>query len=252
VVQDIVDGFASELNTRTAMAQLGISQADQEAGTAAVGGIERVSGGRSLSPFAYYTFGMAVMFMLYVVGNIAGRAHLELSNNTFDRIVITNARPIQYLVSKMGAASAAVFLQFVFLVVAATLLFGIAAGKPLGFWLWVAVVAAGMALAVGALTALVTSLNFRLGNKAVSEAFSSVAVFVMAMLGGSFLPLEQSAPALAAVGRWFPNGAGLDALLNLSIGAPFSAWGVNLMRLVIMAVVLLVAAVLAFPKRRVF
>jgi ABC-2 type transport system permease protein len=252
VFEDIVEGFAYELNTRTAMAQLGITQTDQGAGAAATGTIERVSGGRSLSPFAYYTFGMAVMFMLYVVGTIAGRAHLELSNNTFDRIVITNARPIQYLVSKMGAASAAVFLQFAFLFVAGTLLFGIAAGKPVSFWLWVAVVAAGMAVAVGALTALVTSLNFRLGNKAVSEAFSSVAVFIMAMLGGSFLPIEQSAPALAAVGRWFPNGAGLDALLNLAIGAPFSAWGVNLVRLVVMAGVLLAVAVLAFPKRRLF
>ncbi|HET8984790.1 MAG TPA: ABC transporter permease, partial [Trueperaceae bacterium] len=78
VFRDIIEGFASELNTRTAMAQLGISQTDQGAGTVAVGGIERVSGGRSLSPFAYYTFGMAVMFMLYVVGTIAGRAQLEL------------------------------------------------------------------------------------------------------------------------------------------------------------------------------
>jgi len=250
VFEDIVEGFATELNMRTAMGQLGISQVDQAAGSATGGGIQWVAKGRSVTPFAYYTFGMAVMFMLYVVGTIASRAQLELSNHTFDRIIITNSSPLQYLLSKTAAASAAVFLQVTFLLVVATLLFGAVAGQPVSFWLWAAVVVAGMALAVGALTALVTAMNFRLGNRTVSDAFSSVVVFVMALLGGSLVPLEQAAPALASIGRWLPNGAGLDALLNLSIGAPFSAWGVNLLRLGGTAVVLLVVAVAVFPRRR--
>jgi len=250
VFEDIVEGFATELNTRAAMGQLGITVVDQSAAATIEGGVERVAGRRSVSSFAYYTFGMAVMFMLYVVGTIASRAQLELDNHTFDRIIIAGANPIRYLLSKMGAASAAVYLQVAFLLVVSALLFGTAAGQPLSFWLWTAVVVACLALAVGALAALVTSLNFRLGNRSVSEAFNSVGVFVMALLGGSFLSLEQSVPALAAVGRWLPTGAGLDALLNLNIGSPFSAWGYNLARLVIMAVVVLLAAVLLFPRRR--
>src|SRR5690606_37244419 len=91
VFQDVIESFAAEVNTRAALGEMGVSLADQAAGSAAGGGVERVAGARSVSSFAYYTFGMAVMFMLYVVGTVASRAHLELSNNTFDRIMITNA-----------------------------------------------------------------------------------------------------------------------------------------------------------------
>lgn len=251
VFEDIVESFATELNSRTAMSQLGIAQADQVVGATAVGGIERVAGGRSVSSFAYYTFGMAVMFMLYVVGTIASRAHLELSNYTFDRIIITNTRRLTYLLSKLGAAAGVAYLQVAFLIVAATLLFGAAAGQPPSFWLWTALVIACLAVSVGALAALVTAINFRVGSKAASDGFSNVLVFFMSMLGGTFVPLDQTAPALAAIGRWLPTGAGLNSLLNLSIGAPISAWGSNLVRLGVFTVVILVAAVLLFPKKRV-
>lgn len=250
VFEDVIESFAAELNARTAMGELGIAQADQAAGAAAGGGIERVAGGRSVSSFAYYTFGMAVMFMLYVVGTIASRAHLELSNYTFDRIIITNTRRFTYLVSKMAAAAGAAFLQVSFLIVAATLLFGAVSRQPASFWLWTALVVACLAISVGALAALVTSINFRVDSKAASDGFSNVLVFIMAMLGGTFVPLEQTAPALAAVGRWLPTGAGLDSLLNLTMGVSPGLWLPNLARLGVFTVVVLVAAVLLFPKRR--
>src|SRR5690606_38969014 len=89
VFEDIIESFTTELNSRTAMSELGIAPADQLVGATAGGGIERVAGGRSASSFAYYTFGMAVMFMLYVVGTIASRAHLELSHYMVVRIIFT-------------------------------------------------------------------------------------------------------------------------------------------------------------------
>lgn len=252
VFQDVIESFASEMNMRAALGEIGVSFADQAVGASAGGGVERVaSGGRSVSAFAYYTFGMAVMFMLYVVGTIASRAHLELSNNTFDRIIITNARRFTFLASKAFAAFAAAFLQVSFLIVAATLLFGAVSGQPPAFWLKTVLVVAALAVSVGALAALFTSVNFRLGSRAASEGFSNVLVFVMAMLGGTFVPLDQSAPALAEIGRWLPTGAGLNTLLNLTMGSPAAAWVPNLLRLAVFTVVVLVAALVVFPKRRV-
>lgn len=251
VFQDVIESFAAEVNTRAALGEMGVSLADQAAGSAAGGGVERVAGARSVSSFAYYTFGMAVMFMLYVVGTVASRAHLELSNNTFDRIMITNANRFTFLASKLFAASGAAFLQVSFLIVAATLLFGAVSGQPPAFWLKTTLVVAALAVSVGALAALLTSVNFRLGSRAASEGFSNVLVFIMAMLGGTFVPLDQSAPALAEIGRWLPTGAGLNTLLNLTIGSPAAAWVPNLLRLAVFTTVVLVAALLVFPKRRV-
>lgn len=251
VFEDVIESFAGEMNMRAALGEMRVSVADQAAGSVAGGGIERVAGARSVSSFAYYTFGMAVMFMLYVVGTVASRAHLELANNTFDRIIITNASRFSFLASKAFAAFGAAFLQVAFLIVAATLLFGAVAGQPPAFWLKTALVVAALAVSVGALAALLTSVNFRLGSRAASEGFSNVLVFVMAMLGGTFVPLDQSAPALAEIGRWLPTGAGLNTLLNLTMGSPPATWVPNLLRLAVFTVVVLVAALVVFPKRRV-
>lgn len=248
VFQGIVEGFAAELNNRTALGRLGVVPDEQD--VSATGSVERVSGGRSVSSAVYYTFGMAVMFMLYVVGAIASRAHLELEDLAFDRILVSGAKPLGYLLSKAFAGAILVVLQVGFLVVAATLLFGLGRGQPGRFWFDIALVIVTMALSVGALAALVTALNFRLGNKTVSEAFNSVIVFVMALLAGSFIPLDQSAPALAAVGRWLPTGAALNAFLDLAGGAPIGVWGVNLFRLLLIALVVMIAAVMVFPQRR--
>jgi len=251
VFEDVIESFAGEMNMRAALGEMRVSVADQAAGSAAGGGIERVAGARSVSSFAYYTFGMAVMFMLYVVGTVASRAHLELANNTFDRIMITNASRFSFLASKAFAAFAAAFLQVSFLIVAATLLFGAITGQTPAFWLKTALVVAALAVSVGALAALLTSVNFRLGSRAASEGFSNVLVFVMAMLGGTFVPLDQSAPALAEIGRWLPTGAGLNTLLNLTMGSPAAVWVPNLLRLAVFTVVVVVADLVVFPKRRV-
>lgn len=248
VFEGIVEGFASELNTRTALGRLGVDQAAQNVSPNVA--VERVSGGRSIGSAVYYTFGMAVMFMLYVVGSISTRAHLEQENYAFDRILVSDARPIGYLMSKAFAGALVVVLQFAVLVTFGALLFGVGVGLPASFWLGVTVVVLTMALSVGALAALVTAVNFRLGNKTVSEAFNSIIVFVMALLGGSFLPLDQTAPALAAIGRWLPNGAAFDALLGLAGGAAFEQWGGTLFRLLLVGAALLVAAVAVFPKQR--
>ena len=248
VFEGIVKGFASELNTRTALGRLGVNPAAQD--VAANVSVERITGGRSVSSAVYYTFGMAVMFMLYVVGSIASRAHLEVESFAFDRILVSDAKPLAYLVAKAFAGALVVALQVSVLIIAGALLFGVGAGLPGTFWLGVALVMVTMSLAVGALAALVTAVNFRLGNKTVSESFNSVAVFVMALLGGSFVPIDQTAPALAAIGRWLPNGAAFDAFLGLAGGAGFGAWGGNLVRLLVVAAALLIAAVAVFPKQR--
>lgn len=250
VLNDVVSGFASEVSLRTAMAQAGMSMTDQAAGSAATGGIERVSGGRSMPAFAYYTFGMAVMFMLYVAGALASRAHLELSSHTFDRILVSGAKPLTFLLSKVGAGAVIVILQFAFLLLVSSLLFGVAAGQPASFWWRIALVLVPMALCVGALAGLLTALAFRLDNKSVGDVFTSVVVFIFALLGGSFLPLDEMAPALAAVGRWLPNGGGLSSFLSIGIGAPAATWLPNVIKMLVVTVLLILVSLLLFPRRR--
>lgn len=254
IVRELLQGFAAEFSLQTALQQLAGERGElpnlQAANVPIVtGSIERIgSDAREVSSFAYYAFGMAVMFMLYLVGNSGTRAYLELANFSFDRIIISNARPISFLLSKAVAAAIVAFAQIMILITVTNLLFGALRGQPLSFWLAAAAIAALAALAVGALAALVTAVVVSGGNKGIADAFNSVIVFVFALLGGSFVPLGDG--LFARVGEWTPNGAALSALLAAARGADASVWGFGLFKLALMAVIFIGLALVVFPKAR--
>lgn len=251
VVRDIVAGFARELNFRAALGQLG-RQAPEPAPT---GGIETVAGAEPasapVSAMAYYTFGMAVMFVLFTVGSAASRAYLELTSNSFDRILVSGAGPLPYLLGKGAAAALVALLQLAFLLIVTTVLLGSLRGQPPAFWLQAASVSVLLAASVGALAALVTALTFRWRSKAVSDVFSSVFVTLLSLLGGSFFALADSSPLIGRLGQWTPNGAALNAFLGVTQRLPADVWGTDLLRLLLLGVLLLGAALLVFPRRKV-
>lgn len=256
IVRDVLTGFASEFNLQTALQQVraeasgGFSD-DQVVEVARVGDVEVIdSAGREVSAFAYYAFGMAAMFMLYLVGNTAGRAYLELSSNNYDRIVVSGASPLAFLSGKAAAASLVAFLQAAILIVVTHLLFGAFRGQPVSFWLQAALLAAAAAVAVGGFAALVTSLVFRSGNRGLADAFNSVIVFVFATVGGSFVPLGDGQSLFSRIGDWTPNGAVLSGWLAAAQGAAASEVLSPLIRLAVLAVVAISLALLLFPRMR--
>src|SRR5690606_10958448 len=174
------------------------------------GSVEEVQVGGSVSSVAFYTLGMAVMFALYVAGSVSSRAYLERLNLTFDSILLSGARPLGYLAGKALAGAIVVFLQLAFLFAAGTLLLGAFREQPASFRLAAAAISAALALCVGALGAFVTSLNFRAGNQALSNVFNSVIVTLLALVGGSFFPIQDASSLLGRIGSWMPNGAALD------------------------------------------
>jgi ABC-2 type transport system permease protein len=242
-----VAGFARELNFRTALGQLG-RQAPEPAAT---GGITTVASAAPVSALAFYTFGMAAMFVLFTVGSAASRAYLELTNNSFDRILVSGASPLSYLLGKGSATALVALLQLAFLLVVTTVLLGSLRGQPPLFWLQAALVSVLLATSVGALAALVTALSFRWRSNAVSNVFTSVVVALLSLLGGSFFALADSSPLIGRLGQWTPNGAALNAFLGVTQGLPAGFWATDLLRLLLLSVLLLGAALLVFPRRKV-
>ena len=256
IVRDILQGFAAEFSLQTVLQQLAAERGELPQLTTpdqpvVTGSLERVSGtGRQVSSFAYYAFGMAVMFMLYLIGNSGTRAYLELSNLSFDRIIISNTRPISFLLSKALTAAIVGFAQIMILIVVSNLLFGALRGQPAEFWLQAAVISAALALAVGSLAALVTAIVMRTANNALANAFNSIIVFVFALLGGSFVPLGDGTSLFARIGEGTPNGAALTALLAAARGAELNVWGGSVAKLALITVIAMLAALLLLPRSR--
>ncbi|MFA5552544.1 MAG: ABC transporter permease [Trueperaceae bacterium] len=249
IVNDILTAFAREVSFQSALSQE--LQAPPPGVITETGTVEELTVGARVPSTAFYTFGMATMFALFVAGSISGRAYLERAQLTFDRILLSGARPLAFLLSKAMAGAVIVFLQVAFLFVAATLILGALRGQPVSFWLGSAGIAAALALAVGAFSALVTSLNFRANNQAMSNVFNSVGVTLLAVLGGSFFPVEESSSLISVLGGWTPNGAALNGFLDAAKGFGLEAYGPDIIRILVGAVVLMVAAVALFPRKAV-
>ena len=57
------------------------------------------------------------------------------------------------------------------------------------------------------------------------QFLSSMIVFPLMMIGGSFFPLEVMPPWMARIGRWTPNGLGVVQLKEILFGASRSGDG---------------------------
>ncbi|AMC93222.1 hypothetical protein AOC36_04315 [Erysipelothrix larvae] len=205
---------------------------------------------KSISSFQYYTVGMSMMFSLYVASSISGNAFKEKSNHTFSRIMVTGEKPIRYLMSKAISASLVACTQLAILFTTSTLLFntfGSISMDTLGYILFASII---LAITIGTLSALLTSIAQRFNTDSVSSVFSTFLISAFSFLGGSIIPTQMFSPLLGHIGLWTPNGAMMNVYLQLLRGQGLNDVIPLLIRMGFMATVFITIALIVFPKRR--
>ena len=250
IFHEILDEFAWSMNFESAIARAVDSEGAIPAETQPqLGGVETVSAVEPISSFQYYTIGMAVMFALFVSGTISGISFVEKQQFVFNRILLSNRHPFVYLGAKAISAALIMFLQFCILFFFSSLIFGAFDLTDLSFWSGILLIAASLAVCVGALAAFLTALTMRFNNDTITTVFSGGVVTVFAFLGGSFTPTEGLPVFVQNLGGWTPNGASLNAFLiwmqNLDIGMLWEP----LSRILLITIVLLVLSLLVFPRK---
>jgi ABC-type multidrug transport system permease subunit len=135
----------------------------------------------------------------------------EKSEGTLRRVLTTPQSAGRLLLGKLLAALVLTSVVALTGLLAAVAWFGLAWSRIPGALLWCAFVSGG-------LIALLTLLQLFAGSQRGSELLSSIIVFPLMMLGGSFFPFEQMPAWMAAVGRWTPNGLGVAKLKDLLYG----------------------------------
>lgn len=189
------------------------------------------------------------MFVLFVGSTIAAQANLEQKQMVLDRIYLSNRPPLMYLGSKALAAALIVLIQLTLLFGLSTLIFSTFEADSWNFWVGIALTSIVLSLAVGGLAALMTSLTLRLQNDAVPAIFSGGVISLMAIVGGSFMPLGGLPETLQAIGNWTPNGAALTAYFSWLLETDLAKLTAPLTRIGITALLFLTAALALFPKR---
>ncbi|RUL56985.1 ABC transporter permease [Lysinibacillus antri] len=246
VVKNILDFYQQQYTFFTALAKNGFLSDEMTVPTPEIKSeIQTVDTETKINSSIYYTFSMSVMFILFIAGTIAGQSFLEKNMHIFDRILLARIHPLTYLASMIVSTVVIAFIQVAILFAFAYFAFGISLNQ----WGLTILLTLLLAIVVGGITALLSSINYRSNSANASNIFSNALVSILALLGGSFFNISGLSPVLGKIGMWTPNGAALDGYLKLAQNGSLSDIQHNLMNLAVMAIVLIVCAVLLFPKR---
>lgn len=157
---------------------------------------------------SYFGPAMAVFFVFFVVAAGPQSVIAQRKNGTLARLA---AAPIPRTAVLWGTALSVAVLAFVCIAtlwLVMTVAFGASWGPPVG----VIALAAAITVAAAAITMLIAT--FARSEEQVN-GWTSVVVFTLALLGGSFGPLP---PALEPVSLATPNGLALRGFVDLAAG----------------------------------
>jgi ABC-type multidrug transport system permease subunit len=184
--------------------------------------------------------GMLFMSFLFVAQGMSADVWDEKRQGTLRRLLTTPQTTGHLLLGKLLAALVLATVIALIGLLAAVVWFGLAWSRiPLAL-LW-------CVFASGALVSLLTLLHTAGGSQRGGEMLSSLVVFPLMMLGGSFFPFEAMPKWMATAGQWTPNGLAVARLKDLLYGDP----SVSALAVAALGIGIPAAAAFALARRRV-
>jgi ABC-2 type transport system permease protein len=210
------------------------------------GSFETVSKSEPIDAFTYYTAGMGVMFALYIASYMASYALREKRSNVFHRIMLADVKRGAYLFGIFASGAMLAFIQIMILFGLSFFVYKVKWPDLSSFFL----VSAFLSLAVGSISVLLTSVNYKLNSENASNLFSSIIVSIFAFLGGSYFPVSQISETLQNLGSYTPNGAAFSGYLKILQGYGISEISPSLLALGIFTAIIFCIGIFLFPGRR--
>ncbi|MDR4434922.1 ABC transporter permease [Bacillus tequilensis] len=173
---------------------------------------EKSVGSKAVTSFQYYSAAMLCMFMLFHM-TVGAKSFLqEKETETLARMLMTPAQKYAILIGKwLGTYLFAIIQFFIFLIVTINV-FGVDWGGNL---LFVSVLGLSYAAAVSGISVLLASC---ISDMKSADAIGGFGIQLLAVLGGSMLPLYQFPDFLQSVSKAVPNRWALDGFLSLMEG----------------------------------
>lgn len=208
--------------------------------------IETVKRYEVVDSFTYYTAAMLCMFLLYSAG-IGGRSMLEEKENlTYDRMKVLGVTYLQMMVSKAVVVFVICLVQTLVMIGLSSIAFGVQWGNIL----MIAAIAVCSSIAVGGLGSFIGAISLRSKNYKVANAFDGAIVQVLALFGGSYIPLSVLPKFFTKVSNFTLNGEALKAYVKAAQGMGFDAITSELGVILIFGLVFFLAAILLLNIER--
>ena len=191
---------------------------------------------------SYFAPGMALMFLMYTV-SYGGRSILaEKSQGTLPRLLVSPTDSMQVLGGKVFGIFLTGAAQILILIGASSLFFQLKWGDAFG------VVVLVLAAVFGATGwgMLITALA---RTPAQVGSVGSAVMLIFAMLGGSFIQLENLPAIVQTLGRITPNAWAMDGFTTLAFGGTLTTLSTPILALLTMGIVLFSISSVLFGKK---
>ncbi len=206
---------------------------------------------RSFDAMQYFAPSMAILFLTFAMGAGATTIRLERERWTLQRILTTPTPRWAFMGGKLLGMYGTGLAQMTMLIVATTLVARLM-GRQSSIW---GTDALAITLLVLAVVFAATSMGLLIAafSRTAEQAttYSSIAVLVLGMLGGTFIPIENLPDALSWLPKLTLNYWGIRGFYDVATGeASLSGVSTNLLALVVMGVVLFAASLWRFSRRQ--
>lgn len=163
----------------------------------------------------YYAVAMMTMFILFAAGQ-GGRMLLEEKDNqTYQRMVVAGTSKLEMLSGKLIA----VFIIAVFQISVMIIFTHFALKVQWGDLNSTALISLSAAFAVAGMGSLIGALTYKAGNYKMANIFENVIIQGMALLGGSFFPIDVMPKFMQKLSFLSLNGVALKAYLKVLTGS---------------------------------
>lgn len=208
--------------------------------------VKEVTGKESWNSFQYYAVAMMAMFTLYAAG-FGGRALMdEKKNFTLQRLKVAGKKLQLSVVSNFIRVCLIVIIQSIIMIAYSSIVLGVDYGN-----LSLMVLPLLMnAISIGSLGMLVSVITLVSSSYAFANVFEYGIVNLMALAGGSFIPIQILPKAMQNLHLYSTSGNALDLFLNAIAGNPLSASRTNLIHLLVMNALFVAGACIILRLRR--
>lgn len=163
---------------------------------------------------AYYAIAMLAMFLLFTAAMGGALVLEEKDLFTYDRHLMAGIHPFAILIGKMAVLAAVTSAQIGILVLYAKVAFGVDWGSLSNLL----IISAAIVFAISSLGTLLAMIGSITRSYKIAKVFENGLIQVLALFGGSYIPVEQMPAIIQSLSAFVLNGVILKAYLFNMMG----------------------------------